>query len=41
MKTIDHVLDEFLAEQKARLAPRTYQKYDDVVHLLRAYCERL
>ena len=39
MKTIDDVLDEFLAEQKARLAPKTYQKYSNAVCLFKLYCE--
>ena len=33
--TIDEVLDEFLEEQRRRLAPRTFRNYEDVVHLLR------
>jgi hypothetical protein len=38
-KTIDEVLDEFLAEQKPRLAARTYRKYENAVSLLKLYCE--
>jgi hypothetical protein len=33
--TIDEALDEFLAAQKARLAPSTYARYADIVSLLR------
>jgi hypothetical protein len=32
---IDAVLDEFLADQERRLAPRTFRNYADVVYLLR------
>lgn len=38
-KTIDDVLDEFLAEQEARWSPATYAKYETVVDLLKRYCE--
>jgi hypothetical protein len=38
-KTIDEVLKEFLAEQKARLGGRTYSNYEGVIHWLRSYCE--
>ena len=33
--TIDEVLDQFLEEQRRRLAPRTFRNYEDVVNLLR------
>jgi hypothetical protein len=33
--TIDRVLDEFLAEQRERLSPRTVRKYESVVAYLR------
>ena len=33
--TIDQVFDEFLAEQRKRLRPRTLSKYEDVLGLLR------
>ena len=33
--TIDEALDEFLAAEKARLAPSTYARYADIVSLLR------
>ena len=38
-KTIEQVLDEFLAEQQARWSPTTCRKYEMVVELLRAYLE--
>lgn len=37
--TIDHVFEEFLAEQKARLSPKTYHRYDDILHLFRSCLE--
>ena len=39
-KTIEQVLDEFLAEQQARWSPATYRKYETAVGLLKAYMER-
>ena len=33
MKTIEDVLEEFLAEQRARLKPRTYGGYEDAIYL--------
>ena len=33
MKTIEDVLEEFLAEQRARLKPRTYSGYEDTIEL--------
>jgi len=35
--TVDQVFEEFLAAQRARLAPRTFRNYDDVIELLRGY----
>ncbi|MGH8674712.1 MAG: hypothetical protein ACREVG_10410, partial [Burkholderiales bacterium] len=35
--SISRVLEEFLAEQRARLAPRTLAKYEDVLDLLRSH----
>jgi hypothetical protein len=32
-KTIDHFFKEFLADQKARLSPRTLTKYKDALDL--------
>jgi hypothetical protein len=34
--TIDDVLEEFLAEQRERLSPKTMRNYDDVLFLLRS-----
>ena len=39
-ETIDQVFEEFLADQKARLSPKTYRRYDDIIDLFRAYLER-
>lgn len=39
-KTINQVLDEFLAEQKARWSHATYAKHEMIVGLLKAYMER-
>jgi hypothetical protein len=33
--TIDAVLAQFLAEQRGRLSPRTFRRYEEVVDLLR------
>jgi hypothetical protein len=38
-KTIEQVLEEFLAEQEARWSPATYRKYETIVDLLKRYCE--
>jgi len=38
-KTIDELFDEFLADQKARLSPRTLSKYRDIIDLYRGYLE--
>jgi len=38
-RTIDHVFEEFLAEQEARLSPRTLRKYDDILDLFRSCLE--
>lgn len=35
--SIDGVLEEFLEEERARLAPRTFAKYEAVVDLLRSH----
>ena len=35
--TIDQVCEEFLAEQRKRLTPRTVSRYEDVLGLLRHY----
>ena len=38
-KTIDRVFEEFLAEQQARLSPKTLRKYDDILDLFRSCLE--
>lgn len=38
-KTIAQVLEEFLADQKARLSPKTYSRYADIIHLFKSYLE--
>lgn len=38
-KTIDQFFAEFLADQEARLSPRTYDKYEGIIHLYRSYLE--
>jgi len=38
--TIDQVFEEFLADQKARLRPNTYRRYDDILDLFRSCLER-
>jgi hypothetical protein len=38
-KTIEHVLEEYLAEQEARWAPATYRKHETIVDLLKRYME--
>ena len=38
-KTIDQLFDEFLADQKDRLSPRTLSKYRDIIDLYRSYLE--
>jgi hypothetical protein len=38
-RTIDEVLDEFLAEQHARWSPATYGRYETIIDLLKRYCE--
>jgi hypothetical protein len=39
-KTIDQLFAEFLADQKARLSPKTYSKYDAIIDLYGSYLER-
>jgi hypothetical protein len=38
-KTIDEVFEEFLADQKARLSPKTYRRYDEILDLFRSCLE--
>lgn len=40
IKTIDQVFEEFLAEQKARLSPRTLRKYENILDLFGSCLER-
>ncbi len=37
--TIDQAFEEFLADQKARLSPTTYRRYDDIINLFRSCLE--
>jgi hypothetical protein len=39
-KTIDQLFAEFLADQEARLSPKTYSKYEGIIDLYRSYLER-
>jgi hypothetical protein len=39
-KTIDQLFENFLADQEARLSPKTYDKYEGIIDLYRAYLER-
>ena len=38
-KTIDQVFEEFLADQKVRLSPTTYRRYNDILDLFRSCLE--
>ena len=38
-KTIDQLFEEFLADQEARLSPKTFDKYEGIIHLYRSYME--
>ncbi|MBL7039229.1 MAG: hypothetical protein ISR77_11405 [Pirellulaceae bacterium] len=38
-KTINQVFEAFLADQKARLSPKTYRRYDDILDLFRSCLE--
>ena len=38
-KTIDQAFEEFLADQRARLSPKTYSRYEDVIDLFRSCLE--
>ena len=38
-KTIDQLFEEFLADQEARLSPKTYRLYDDILDLFRSCLE--
>ena len=38
-QTIDQLFEEFLADQEARLSPKTFDKYEGIIHLYRSYLE--
>lgn len=38
-KTIDQVLEDFLAEQKARISHKTFLKYQSIISLYKSYLE--
>src|SRR4051794_5168868 len=38
-RTIDRLFEEFLADQEARLSPKTFDKYEGIIHLYRSYLE--
>ena len=38
-KTIDQLFEGFLADQEARLSPKTFDKYEGIIHLYRSYLE--
>jgi hypothetical protein len=38
-KTISQIFEEFLSDQKARLSPGTYAKYDTIIDLFKSYME--
>jgi hypothetical protein len=38
-KTIDQLFEEFLADQKATVSPRTWTKYNNAIDLYRSYLE--
>src|SRR5437870_5696902 len=38
-KTIADVFTEFLADQEARLGPKTHAKYKGIIHLYQSYLE--
>jgi hypothetical protein len=38
-KTIDRLFEEFLADQEARLSPKTLDKYEGIIDLYRSYLE--
>jgi hypothetical protein len=38
-KTIDQLFEEFLDDQEARLSPKTFDKYERIIHLYRSYLE--
>jgi hypothetical protein len=38
-RTIDQLFEEFLADQEARLSPKTFDKYEGIIDLYRRYLE--
>jgi hypothetical protein len=38
-KTISQVFEEFLADQKARISPKTFLKYQSIISLYQSYLE--
>src|SRR3954454_11161922 len=38
-KTINQLFEEFLADQEARLSPKTFDRYEQIIHLYRSYLE--
>jgi hypothetical protein len=38
-KPIDQLFEEFLADQEARLSPKTFDKYEGIIQLYRSYLE--
>ncbi|MGO9470359.1 MAG: hypothetical protein ACLQVF_40200 [Isosphaeraceae bacterium] len=38
-KTIDQPFEEFLADQQARLSPKTFERYEGIIDLYRRYLE--
>src|SRR4051794_39275326 len=38
-RTIDRLFEEFLADQEARLSPKTFDKYETIIRLYRSYLE--
>jgi len=39
-KTISQVFEEFLADQKTRISPKTFLKYQSIISLYQSYLER-
>jgi hypothetical protein len=39
-KTISQVFEEFLADQKTRISPKTFSKYQSIISLYKSYLER-
>ena len=38
-KTIQQLFDEFLDDQDIRIGPKTFEKYETIIHLYRSYLE--